>query len=223
MAAQAPPEIAKDINPATFERRYDECQSNLAWLAEVIRNAKPDLLVMFGDDQRHIIEHLCAGGIDVGQSSRIAEGRSVSHPFAFVHRRILDGNKIPTIPIWINTYYPPNQPSPQRCYEVGRAIRAAIEDWDEDIRVGIVASGGLSHFVIDEELDHTMLKAMKERDAETIFALPRPRMQSGTSESTLWLAAAGAVEHLDMTETRYVPCYRTAAGTGCAMGFAHWH
>ena len=154
---------------------------------------------------RHIIEHLCAGGIDVGQSSRIAEGRSVSHPFAFVHRRILDGNKIPTIPIWINTYYPPNQPSPQRCYEVGRAIRAAIEDWDEDICVGIVASGGLSHFVIDEELDHTMLKAMKERDAETIFALPRPRMQSGTSESTLWLAAAGAVEHLDMTETRYVP------------------
>ena len=47
LAAQAPPEIARDINPATFERRYDECQKNLAWLAEVIANAKPDLLEQF--------------------------------------------------------------------------------------------------------------------------------------------------------------------------------
>lgn len=272
LEASAPPSLAKEITPQKYQARYDECQNNLAWLTGELDRARPDVLIMFGDDQkelflddqlpsfcvywgdefqivrqegrlsalpaysweqprtipalgnlgRHIIEHLCANDIDVSQASRIAAGRSISHPFAFVHRRILGDTHIPTIPIWINTYFPPNQPSSKRCYELGRAIRAAIEDWPSDLRIGIVASGGLSHFTIDEDLDHTMLKAMKDRDTKTIFALPKKRMQAGTSESNLWLAAAGAVEHLDMTETRYVPCYRTRAGTGCAMGFATW-
>jgi hypothetical protein len=271
--ARAMPGIDKEVTIEKFRARYDECQANLAWLAQAIETARPDVLVMFGDDQkelfldellpsfsvywgqefsvirgkerlsalpayswdqprtipamgdlgRHIIEHLCANDIDVCQSNRIEAGRSISHPFAFVHRRILGDNNIPTVPIWINTYFAPNQPSSKRCYELGRAVRAAIEDWPKDLRVGIVASGGLSHFTIDEELDRTMLKAMKERDTQTIYGLPKKRMQSGTSESNLWIATAGAVEHLEMTETRYVPCYRTRAGTGCAMGFATWN
>jgi len=28
----------------------------------------------------------------------------------------------------LNTYYPPNQPSPRRCYRLGRAIREAVEN-----------------------------------------------------------------------------------------------
>ena len=31
-----------------------------------------------------------------------------------------------------------------------------------------------------------------------------------------------ATEHLDMEVVDYVPCYRSPAGTGCAMGFASW-
>ena len=273
LEAQATPEIEKEITPDKYRARYDECQANLRWLREVVEAQKPDLLIMFGDDQkelflddqmstfcvywgeefpvvrgtgvlnstdayswpepraipaaadlgRHLIEHISDAGIDLSQSRRVAEGRGISHPFAFVHRRILEDFHVPTIPVWINTYFPPNQPSPKRCYELGRAIRAAVEDWPGDLRVGVMASGGLSHFTIDEDLDRTMLKAMKERDTDTIYALPPKRMQNGTSESTLWLAAAGATEHLEMTDTRYVPCYRTRAGTGCAMGFATWN
>lgn len=53
-------------------------------------------------------------------------------------------------------------------------------------------------------------------------ALPRPRLQSGTSEIRNWITVAGAAQHLDMELFDYVPCYRSPAGTGCAMAFAQW-
>ncbi len=36
----------------------------------------------------------------------------------------------------------------------------------------------------------------------------------------MWIAVGGAVEHLDMTWSHYVPGYRTPAGSGTGLGFA---
>jgi AmmeMemoRadiSam system protein B len=146
----------------------------------------------------------------------------MGHAFSFVYGRLMHGKAVPTVPVMVNTYYPPNQPTPKRCYELGRTVRAAIESWPSDARVAVVASGGLSHFVIDEELDHQVIDALQRKNVEAIYALPRKRMNSGTSEIRNWLVTAGAVEHLDMKLIDYVPCYRSPAGTGCAMGFAQW-
>ena len=88
--------------------------------------------------------------------------------------------------------------------------------------MAVIGSGGLSHFIIDEALDQQVIKALQSKDAEAVYALPRQRLNSGTSEIRNWIAAAGAVEHLPMTLIDYVPCYRSPAGTGCAMGFAQW-
>jgi hypothetical protein len=41
-------------------------------------------------------------------------------------------------------------PSARRCYKLGQALRRAIESYPEDIRVAIVATGGLSHQVHGE-------------------------------------------------------------------------
>jgi predicted class III extradiol MEMO1 family dioxygenase len=101
-------------------------------------------------------------------------------------------------------------------------VRGAIESWKSNARVAVIASGGLSHFVIDEELDRQILKALQAKDADALCSLPRGRLNSGTSEIRNWIAAAGAVEHLPMTLIDYVPCYRSPAGTGCAMAFAQW-
>ena len=129
---------------------------------------------------------------------------------------------MPTVPIMLNTYYPPNQPTPRRCYAMGQALRQAVESWPEDLRVAVIASGGLSHFVIDEALDHQIIAAMQNHDAATLTSLPRERLDSGNAEIRNWIATAGAVEHLDMQLIDYMPCYRSPAGTGCAMGFAVW-
>ena len=41
-------------------------------------------------------------------------------------------------------------PSARRCYRLGQALRRAIESYPEDLRVVIIATGGLSHQVHGE-------------------------------------------------------------------------
>jgi 3-O-methylgallate 3,4-dioxygenase len=122
----------------------------------------------------------------------------------------------------INTLYPPNQPSPRRCYELGQAVGRAIESFPGDARVAVVGSGGLSHFLVDEDIDQRFLQGLKERDAETLKNLPASRLQSGTGEIRSWLAAVGAVESLRLEFLEYQACYRSLAGSGMGMGFAVW-
>ena len=177
---------------------------------------------------RHIIEYLVESEYDVACSKFLDPdrgGRSqggIGHAFGFVYHRILTEGLIPTVPIMVNTYYPPNQPTPKRCFDMGRAIRGAIEAWPTKARVGILASGGLSHFVVDEELDHMAMDGMKEKSIVKLSGLPRERMDSGNSEIRNWILTTAAAEHLDMEIFDYVPCYRSPAGTGCAMAYAKW-
>jgi len=126
------------------------------------------------------------------------------------------------VPVFINTYIPPNVPSAERCYRLGQVLARAVGSWPEDIRVGIIASGGLSHFVIDEELDRRVLDAVVAGDAEPLTTIPRAFMRSGTSEILNWVTAAGALEGLRATVVDYVPGYRSPAGTGTGMAFAYW-
>lgn len=170
----------------------------------------------------HIIESLMEEQFDVAHTRRLPDGMGMAHAFGFVYQRIMAPHQTPTVPLLINTYYPPNQVTPQRCYEFGRAVRRAVESWDDALRVGVIASGGLSHFVVDEDLDLTVIDAFRNRDADTLCNLPREKLNSGNSEIRNWIAAAGAAEHLDARMLDYVPCYRSPAGTGCGMGFVAW-
>ncbi len=171
---------------------------------------------------RHVVERMMLEGFDVAQLRRQPAERSIGHAFNFVKIRIMRGRPAPMLPIMVNTYFPPNQPTAGRCYAFGRALRRAIESFEGDQRVAVVASGGLSHFVIDEELDHRVLDAFRSRDEARITALPQEELVSGTSEIRNWIVAAGATEHLDLEVLDYVPTYRSPAGTGCGMGFARW-
>jgi catalytic LigB subunit of aromatic ring-opening dioxygenase len=146
----------------------------------------------------------------------------LGHAWSFVHQRLMGERIVPIVPVLLNTYYPPNQPTATRCYKLGRAICQTIASWPIRKRVGIVASGGLSHFFVDEELDRHVLDILAKRDVEAIAALPTTKLESGSSEIRNWIAAAGAVERLDMQVVDYVPCYRSPAGSGVGMAFAVW-
>ena len=168
----------------------------------------------------HLIAWLSDHEFDIARTNRLREG--IGHAFSFLYRRILPGGMLPMVPVMVNTYYPPNQPTPGRCYALGRCLRDAIESWDSDARVVVMASGGLSHFVVDEEIDRATLKALAEKDMDGLRSLPREKLRSGTSEILNWVALGGAVESMEMTLVDYVPGYRSPAGTGCGMGFAYW-
>ncbi len=167
-------------------------------------------------------------GFDVAQLTRLPTGaigsNAVPHAYGFVYRRIMRDTVVPQVPVFINTFYPPNQPRAERCFQFGRALGRAIATWPEDIKVGVIASGGLSHFVIDEGFDQQVLSAMQKGDSAALSSFPEGMFESGTSEIKNWIAVAGTMAEagLAMKLVDYVPCYRSEAGTGSAMGFAHW-
>jgi len=171
----------------------------------------------------HMIGSLVDSGFDVASSSELREDIGVGHAFSFLYYKVMPEKNIPIVPITVNAFYPPNQPSNRRCFQLGEAIRSAIESWDSTKKVAVMASGGLSHFIIDEELDHMALNAMERRDEEALAMLPRDRMMKlGTTETLNWITLSGAMTNEKRPLVDYVPCYRTPAGTGCAMAFAYW-
>src|SRR5215510_4631262 len=171
----------------------------------------------------HLIEALMDLGFDLAASERLPKGEGEGHAIAYVHRRVMDSaHPIAAVPIFLNTYFPPNQPRPKRCYEFGQALRKAIESYLGEQRIGVLASGGLSHFLVDEDLDRAVLKACADKDAHFLRNLPRNKLHAGSSEILNWVALAGSVEHLDMNWFEYVPGYRTPAGTGTGLSFASW-
>ena len=153
------------------------------------------------------------------------KGEGEGHAMAYVHRHVMDAKKpVPAVPIFLNTYFPPNQPRPRRCYEFGRAINQAIAAFPGDVRVGILASGGLSHFPGGRgfrPLDPARLRRQGRR--HFLQNLPRNKLHAGSSEILNWVALAGAVEHLELDWFEYVPGYRTPAGTGTGLSFAAWN
>ena len=171
----------------------------------------------------HLIDFLMDNGFDPASSKCMRKGEGEGHGMAYVHRRLMNPERpIPIVPVFLNTYFPPNQPRPRRCYALGRAIRQAVEAYGGDARVGIIASGGLSHFLVDEEFDRAILKACADKDAAFLQNLPRNKLHSGSSEILNWVGVAGACEHLDLNWFEYVPGYRTPAGTGTGLSFASW-
>ncbi len=172
---------------------------------------------------RHLIEHLIAVEFDVSQSRALPRRGGEGHAFGFVHRRLMRSHVVPIVPVALNTYFPPNQPRPGRCIDLGKAIAAAIRSWPTKARIGIIASGGMSHFTIDEELDTGILAAIDVGDLDALQSLPVAKLNSGNSEIRNWITVAGAAESLRANWSDYVPCYRSPAGTGCGMAFATWH
>lgn len=171
---------------------------------------------------RHVAEELTSAGFDITIFTQQPRGRSLGHAFTFPRYRLGLSAVTRIVPVFINTYYPPNVPSASRCYSLGQAIHRAVENWESSARVAVIASGGLSHFVVDEDLDHRVLSGITHRDAASLSALSRGQLRSGTSEILNWVSAAGALEGLAATIIDYVPGYRSPAGTGAGMAFVQW-
>jgi hypothetical protein len=169
---------------------------------------------------RHLRAHLGEQGFAV--SAFEGDGVPMGHAFAFVCSQLMRGLTIPVLPVLLNALYPPDRPNPERCLEIGEAIEKAVEAFPEDIRVGVVASGGLSHFVVDEELDRRVVRALTERDHGTLAGLALEKLNSGNAEIRNWICAAGALRSLRVDRIDYIPGYRTRAGTGTGLCFAVW-
>jgi len=175
----------------------------------------------------HIIQSLIEEDFDLAQSTslpRSAARPGIPHAYGFFYHRVLGDDVPPSVPVIFNVHYPHNRPTLRRCLALGRALGRAIRNWNGHRRVALVASGGLTHFVIDEDLDRTVLASMESGDEDVLARLPEDRFRSGTAEIKNWLPVIAAMnaEGRRFHKLDYVPCYRSEAGTGNAMAFVYW-
>ncbi|HUO23832.1 MAG TPA: hypothetical protein VMU59_15060 [Caulobacteraceae bacterium] len=170
-----------------------------------------------------LIEKLIAREFDVAAVGEpVNPDKGIGHAWAFVPNMLCNGRTIPILPVVLNTWYAPNVPTLARCYKLGQALRAALDESPRDLRVGIIASGGMSHHLINEDLDRQVLKAMQTGDEATLVNLPLEALYGGTCQVRDWIVLAGALGGLKSQWAEYWPGYRTPAGTGVGLGFASW-
>lgn len=170
-----------------------------------------------------LIRQLSDRDFDIAAMDSVEPGKHEGHAFQFVHRRLMREPMVPVVPVMLNTFDPPNQPTPRRCVALGRALRELIAEWPEDLRVGVIASGGLSHFVVNEDLDLKIVQAIRDKDGATLSSLDPRLLQSGSSEIRNWLVVAEMAKDLDLDWVQYIPAYRTPALTGTGLAFAAWN
>ena len=136
----------------------------------------------------------------------------------------------PVIPFAVNVVQYP-VPSGRRCLELGKAIRRAIESYDDDLNVQVWGTGGMSHQLqgpraglINKQWDNAFLDRLID-DPEGLADLPHIDYvrEAGSEgiELVMWLIARGAMADLADTpgeppavEHRFyhVPASNTAVG-----------
>ncbi len=175
----------------------------------------------------HILDSLADENFDLAQSDltpKSAPRGGIPHAYGFLYHSVLGDVPPPSVPIILNVHFPHNVPKNHRCLELGRALRRAIKSFDGYGRVALMASGGLTHFVIDEDLDQTILGAIAKGDEGTLAAIPENIFKVGTAEIKNWYPVIAAMNESGKRyhQVDYVPCYRSEAGTGNAMAFVYW-
>jgi 3-O-methylgallate 3,4-dioxygenase len=176
-----------------------------------------------GDLARHLMKGLIEEEIDVAANFQSMPGAGLDGAFNLLFQQFDKDASIPYVPVLISRYLP-NQATPGRVYKFGQAVRRVIDRWDSGKRVAVMGSGGLSHQVIDEELDRRVIDALQEGDVDSLSAIDVEQLNRapGTPEILNWIACAGAMAPTNMTLIDYIPCYRSLAGTGHGNTFGYW-
>ncbi len=150
---------------------------------------------------RHIGQYLMADEFDMSFFQNKGLDHGCFSPLSVMMPHEPDW-PIPIVPLQVGVLQFP-VPSAKRCYALGQSLRTAIESYPEDIKVALVATGGLSHQIQgercgfnnppwDEELldlyedDPVALTRMTHADHARLGGME-------SSEFVMWLVARGAL------------------------------
>ena len=129
----------------------------------------------------------------------------------------------PVIPLAVNVVlFPP--PTGKRCFDLGKAIRRAVESYPEDLNVVVFGTGGMSHPIsgpraglINSKYDKAFLDNLVTKPKK-LTKIPHVEYmrEAGAEgiEMVMWLVARGALDE-EVTEAyRFytVPASNTAVG-----------
>ncbi|GAA5077565.1 protocatechuate 4,5-dioxygenase subunit alpha [Streptomyces similanensis] len=175
----------------------------------------------------HIAHSLIRDDFDLTLVNEMAVDHGLTVPLSLMFG---DVEKWPckVIPFHVNVVQYP-VPSGTRCFQLGRALRRAIESYDRPLKVQVWGTGGMSHQLqgpraglINREWDNTFLDRLID-DPAALAEMPHLEYveEAGSEgiELVMWLIARGALSDVDDlgevgVEHRFyhVPASNTAVG-----------
>ncbi|HJU99156.1 MAG TPA: class III extradiol dioxygenase subunit beta [Burkholderiaceae bacterium] len=149
----------------------------------------------------HIAQSVIQDDFDLTIVNRMEVDHGLTVPLSLMCGQP-DAWPCPVIPFAVNVVQYP-APSGRRCFQLGQAIRRAVESFDRDIKVQIWGTGGMSHQLqgpraglINREWDNAFLDQLIA-DPATAAAIPHVDYvrEAGSEgiELVMWLIARGAM------------------------------
>ena len=175
----------------------------------------------------HIAQSVIQQDFDLTIVNKMDVDHGLTVPLSLMYGQP-DAWPCPVIPFAVNVVQYP-VPSGQRCLNLGKAIRKAVESYDENLKVQIWGTGGMSHQLqgpraglINREFDTAFMDRMIA-DPEGQAAVPHIDYvrEAGSEgiELVMWLIARGAMSDLAggpppkvLHRFYHVPASNTAVG-----------
>ncbi|MDG1905423.1 MAG: class III extradiol dioxygenase subunit beta [Arenicella sp.] len=170
----------------------------------------------------HIAESLILSEFDMTISNKMDVDHGLTVPLSIAYDQP-DEWPCKVIPFCVNVIqYPP--PTANRCYELGKALRKAIDSYGEDITVAVFGTGGMSHQLqgeraglINKEFDINFLDLLVDDPAELAKQPHTHFIREAGSEGVeliMWLIMRGAMDEQVEEKVRFyhVPVSNTGYG-----------
>ena len=170
----------------------------------------------------HLAQSLILDEFDMTIVNKMDVDHGLSVPLSMVYGSP-EAWPVKVIPLAVNVVqYPP--PTGERCYKLGRAIRRAVQAFDQDLKVQVWGTGGMSHQLqgaraglINQDFDRRFLDNMST-DVDALRAITHLEYlrESGSEgiEMVMWLIMRGALgDRVEELHRHYhVPASNTAVG-----------
>jgi protocatechuate 4,5-dioxygenase beta chain len=170
----------------------------------------------------HVVESLVEQSFDITVCQKLEVDHGLTVPMS-----VLWGSPeewpVRVIPVAVNVVQQPT-PSAARCFELGQAIRRAVESYEPDVKVAVVGTGGMSHQLqgpragwINSDFDRMFLDKIVNDPAHLTGLSTAEYIEQAGSEGAeliMWLVMRGAMNPQveKITENYMVPASNTAAG-----------
>src|SRR5213083_1039430 len=220
-----PPYYEKNVGPHG-KRMVEELIAVVGDMGRELAARRPDALVVVADDhlnvfsfdavpamcvrigrsvsrmaQEELAQRILEEGLEAGFDFAASWSAPLDHAFLSPLTALHGGRPMPPlVPFWVNCFVAP-LPSARRCFAAGQHIARVIANgpWN----VGVIATGGLSHFPelsmarvgeSDPEFDRRVVGWMERGDHASLTALTTKELHAtGSHELLNWMVLLGAV------------------------------
>lgn len=170
----------------------------------------------------HIAESLILDEFDMTISNNLPVDHGLTVPLSIMYDQP-EAWPCQVIPFCVNVIqYPP--PTANRCYQLGKALRKAVESYPEDLKVAVFGTGGMSHQlqgeragVVNKEYDKNFLDKFVSSPEELTKITHTELLREAGSEGiemVMWLIMRGAMDKEvdELYRFYHIPVSNTAYG-----------